>query len=331
MINHCDYDKVRKLLETNSKIIITTHVNPDGDAIGSALALFYYLKLLKKDVKVINYSPTPKTLSHLDINNEIIEYDENLYQKEILEADLIIVVDLNETNRLKTVGDAILLSKATKLVIDHHLKPKEFADYYYIGYDICATGFLIWKIINNWKVDYNKEIADAIYTSIITDTGNFRFDRTTPEVHRATAELIEHGADPSSLYNAVFNQHNINGLRLLGIALSDMELHYDNKMCIMKITDEKFRKTNSTEEEIEGFVANTLSIAGVKVGILMTEVIKRNEVRVSFRSKENYFIRDLANKFGGGGHSYASGARVQGVGFEELKKRIIIEAREVFA
>jgi len=331
MINHCEKEKVRELIEENHKIIITTHVNPDGDAIGSALGLFYYLRFMNKDVKIINYSPTPANLSHLDVNNDIIVYNEVNDKTDILNADLIIVVDLNETKRLKTVGDAILLSNATKLVIDHHLEPKEFADYYYIGYDICASGFLIWKIINNWKMDYDKKIADAIYTTIITDTGNFRFDRTTPEVHRATAELIEHGADPSSLYNSVYNQHKINGLRLLGLALSDLEIHYNGKMCIMKITEEKFKKADATEEEIEGFVSNTLSIAGVKVGILMTEVIERNEVRVSFRSKENYYIRELAAKFGGGGHGYASGARVIGIEFEELKTNIIEEAKEIFS
>ncbi len=317
-----------EIFENSKQITITTHVNPDADALGSALSLYIYAKLLNKSVKVINYSETPSNLKFLPLCNEVIVFNEDEIDF-ILNSDAIFIVDLNDSSRTKSMEQYIFQSKAKKVMIDHHINPKEFCDVYCIDTDASSTGELIWRFFQNADNFYiNQEIAENLYAAIMTDTGSFRFQRTTPEVHKIIAELIDAGANPTYIYEKIYNSNSLNATKLLGRALSSMNVFFDGKVCIMKIPREFLIETSSKDEDVDNFVEKTLSIEGVKMGILMAEITDRDEVRMSFRTKDNFSARDLALRYGGGGHFYASGARLYNVGIEDAYNLILNDLNE---
>lgn len=329
-VNEKNIEKVYKLIGEAEDITITTHINPDGDALGSAIALYYYLLSKGKKPCVCVFGEIPYNMEFLPGIDFVINYEKTPVYEKIVNSGLIFVVDLNDLSRLRELSNAIRDSKAPKIVIDHHINPQDFADVYVVNPDASSTGEIIWKVLEFDK-DFRltKEIAELLYVAIMTDTGSFRFPRTTGDLHRIIAGLIDAGADPVSLYENVYNNNPFRTIKLLGEAFSGMELYHDGKLCLMKITAEMFERTGSVEDDIENFVEKTLSIRGVKIGILMSEIKSRNEIRISFRSKGEYDSRSLAVSLGGGGHYHAAGARVYGKEFNKLAKELIEAAGRI--
>jgi len=330
MINKEALDACYEIISNSRKTIITTHINPDGDAIGSALALYFTLKHLAKDVEIIIDSDIPHFLLFLSGSELIKKYNPKLHDKSILQADTIFFLDLNDIKRTRAMEQVFQISFARKVLIDHHINSQDFCNLCVIDSSASSTGELIWRLLVNSSIPISKEIADAIYVAIMTDTGSFRFSSTTSELHRIIADVIDCGANPCLLYENVYNQNQFNLIKLLGLSIASMELFYSGKLSVMTITDEMLRATNTTDDDVEGFVEKTLSIKGVEVGILITEVKLKNEMRVSFRSKGNYDVRSLAARFGGGGHLNASGARIKGSVFLDTKKMLIATAQSLF-
>ena len=313
------YIDVIKKLKQAKKVIITTHSNPDGDAIGSALTIQNYLKFNKIDSSIIINDDVPKNLTFLKGSDLIEQYNPQRHDNIIKSADTIVVVDLNDANRTRNMARAITESNAYKIVIDHHTNPKEFADLYCVDTNYSSTGQIIYDIFNTDE-SYNLDLdgAEAIYTAIVTDTGNFAYQKTTSDVHRIVANLLDIGVDPNKIYDLVYNQNSINVVKLLGIALSKIQLHFGGKVCFMVLTNEDFATTGTTYRDTEFFVNRTLSIEGVIIGVLITEVIQLNEIKISFRSKGNTNVSLIANSFGGGGHINAAGASVKTSSIESI-------------
>jgi phosphoesterase RecJ-like protein len=327
MPNFINLNKCQEIFSFANNIVISTHTNPDGDAIGSELALYHYDKQYTKNVEIINDTPTPQNLKYL-IGSEVIKiFDEGNYHQKILNADLIIVVDLNDSKRLKSVQESVLKSRAKKLVIDHHLEPQNFADYYLVDSTASSTGELIWRFINEDKnAHINPETANAIYCAIMTDTGVFRFSNTNATVHSIISKLIDYGADVVNSYDCVYNQNSLESIHLLGEALDSICLYYDNKVSIMTISKDMFLRTKALNEDIDNYVEKTLSIRGVKFGVLIAHILDINEIRLSFRSKDNFIsAREIAVKFGGGGHEQAAGARIFDNDIQSAKSEVIRE------
>ncbi|GAB1371089.1 bifunctional oligoribonuclease/PAP phosphatase NrnA [Candidatus Kapaibacterium sp.] len=323
MLNYINKNDIYKIVSSSKNVVISTHTNPDGDAVGSEIALFSLLKKLGKSVTILNDSPTPDNLKFIDPENAIRKYDSTDIQY-ILSADLIIIADLNDPKRLKSLQEPIQNSKARKLVIDHHIEPQKFADYYYINTDETSTGqmvFDIFKLFDN--IEFDVTDSTALYSAIMTDTGSFRFPRTIPKTHHTIAELIQNGADPVSIYENIYNSNSLAATLILGEALSNIRLYLGGKLSIMMITDEMFRRTKAKNEDIDNFVEKTLSISGVALGVLIANVSGKNEIRCSFRSKGNISARDLAVQFGGGGHFHAAGARLFDMSLDDAKSKIV--------
>lgn len=320
---------ISEKIEKSYNIIITSHISPDGDAIGSMLGLFYFIKKqYNKKAKMFINGGINHNLRFLNGTEEIQKYDD-MMMEEIISADLIFILDLNDLNRLKEAGDAIAMSNAYKILIDHHVEPKKFADLELIDTEATSTGELIWKVIDKLKGKFDNRISNALYTAIMTDTGSFRFERTNELTHRIIAQLIENGANPVECYDEIYNQKTVQALKLLGLSLARIDLYGNGKISIMSIRKSDFDEADAIEDDTEGFVANTLSIKGVEVGVMITER-EKGELRISFRSKGNYSIREVAAKFGGGGHKFASGARTLNQDFEDVKLRIITELESIF-
>lgn len=323
-----DYKKILEIINSNNSFIITTHVNPDGDAIGSELALAYFLRKLGKKFLIVNHSPTPDNFLFLDEEKLINKYD-STYDEQILNADVLIAVDFNTVGRSRSMVEIIQKTKAYKIIIDHHRNPQNFVDEFFIDIDAAATGILIYNLIKTYDENLiDKKIADALYTAIMTDTGSFRFERITPEVHLIVAELLKRGTNPTYIYNKVYNEMSFEKLKLLGEAISNIRLELDGKIAYMVIDRMSLEKYELAEEEfdVDGFVNYCLSMKESIVGLLFFELKKG--VKVSLRSKGTFPVNELAEKFGGGGHLNAAGIRLDDGKLDEVIPKVLQQTTE---
>ncbi len=322
-----DFELLASVIRNNDNFVITTHVNPDGDAIGSEMGLYYVLKQQNKNVKIINHSATPYSLQFLDDQNVIEKYFPVTHDEIIKNADVIFFLDLNVLGRVVSMTEVCKASKAKKIVIDHHLDPEEFYDLAFTDKRVSATGEIIYDLIKKTNLaELNFEIAQALYASIMTDTGSFRYDRTTPKVHKIAAEFLSLGVDSEFVADQLFDKGSLGRLKLLGKALTSLSLNNNGQICSMVITKKDLEETKADESDIEGFVNYTLSINGVKIGLLFYELAEG--FKISFRSKGNIPVNKLAAEFGGGGHLNAAGARFNGKKMNEYLPRVIERAEE---
>jgi len=201
-----DFEKLKNIILNNSSFLLTTHVNPDADAIGSEIAFYHILKKLGKKVFIFNHSSTPYNLEFFNKNNIIQKYDEEFHKNIFNEVDVLVALDFNRADRTVSMENSFRKSEKLKICIDHHQDPENFVDYSFIDTDYCATGHIIYDFIKKTKiVDVDIEIAEAIYASIMTDTGSFRFDRTTSAVHKIIAELLSIGVNPEEVYDKLYD------------------------------------------------------------------------------------------------------------------------------
>ncbi len=320
------FKSCKKIIEEKERFALTTHVNPDGDGLGSEVALAHYLKKMRKEVSIINYSATPPNYQFLDPNREIIHFNPALHLEKIRDAEVIFIIDTNHLDRLRSLEPFVRDSKAVKICVDHHLDKDDFADYYLIDEPATATGEIIYHLLqylNGDKID--TDIARALYTAIMTDTGSFRFPKTDPEIHRVAAHLIECGANPPEIFQEVYEKGPINTLQLLGKALANLTTTHDGKVAYMAVTREMFRETGTSEFQTDNFIDYTMRIAGVQIGLLFNELPEG--VKISFRSKGNIPVNELAKEFGGNGHLNAAGARLADKKLDETAAAVLERAK----
>jgi phosphoesterase RecJ-like protein len=305
-----DFDKLKEIILSHNSFLLTTHVNPDADAIGSEIAFYLILKDLRKNVRIINHHATPYNLDFLDVDKKIEKYNPDSHKNIYEEADVLIALDFNRSDRMVSMTKAFNESKKMKVCVDHHQDAEDFADFYYVDTDYCATGHIIFDFIKKTNiVPLTYEIAYQIYAAIMTDTGSFRFERTTPQIHQIAAELLEKGVIPGDVYDKIYDQSKFSKIRLLGKALDSIKLYGDvNKISYMVLTQDDFKNIDAIESDTDNFVNYCLSIENVVVGLLFLELKKG--FKVSFRSKGNIPVNKLAKEFGGGGHINAAGARI---------------------
>ncbi len=311
-----DFAKFKNIIDQYNSFVITTHINPDGDALGSQLALGYFLIKLEKEVELINHSQTPGNYKFLDEDNLIKQYNKNL-DGIILNSDVLIAVDFNEITRVKSMVEVFKLSSAYKICIDHHTNPKNFVDEFFCDTGYSATGEIIFELIKSCDENLlDKKIADALYAAIMTDTGSFRFERTSPRVHRIIAELLELGANPNEIFNKIFNELSIAKIKLLGTGISNIETAFNGAIAYMVITQKMLKDAAANEEDVDGFVNFCLSLKSAQIGILFFEL--KDGVKTSLRSRDTFPVSSLAQKFGGGGHINAAGIRFYDKKLEEI-------------
>lgn len=321
-------EAVKTIILQHRRFVITTHVNPDGDGLGSELAFAYFLRKLGKEAVIINHSKTPENYEFLDPNKKIMQFVPERDQDKILQSEVIIIVDTNQPDRLRSMEPFVQQSKAIKIIIDHHLDANNFAQHYLIDEDATSTGEIVYRLLNAIEPKLiDKEIASALYTAIMTDTGSFRYPRTDPEIHTITARLLECEADPTEIFANVYESWSLGRTRLLGKALSSMQTAYDGRLAYIVCTHEMFKETGTSEVETDNFTTYPMSVRGIVVGILINEL--HNGTKISFRSKGEIPINKLANEFGGGGHKNAAGARLYNVTLDETI-RIVLEKAEKY-
>jgi len=312
----------RRLVDRSSRFVLTTHLNPDGDGIGSECALALFLASKGKEVVILNPHETPWNYKFLESLFPVSLFEPSRHESTVREADAIIVLDINHLGRLGALAEYVRKSPAKKVCIDHHLDPEEFADLAILDDSSAATAQILYRLLKALDPSFvTQPIATALYAAIMTDTGSFRFPKTDASVHRMVADLLEHGADPTAVYQEVYEHGPLNRLRLLGAMLAEMKTACDGRVVYMVVTRDLFRQTETGEVDTDAFVPYTLSVLGAQIGLMFSEL--PDCVKVSFRSKGDIPINELAKRFGGNGHRNAAGARITGLPLQEVISRIL--------
>lgn len=305
-------DQFLSNLLSKQRVFITTHARPDGDAIGSQLALGLFLEKLGKQVEMINSDPVPVNLSWMPGVEKILVFDKSLdHLQRINDADAVVIVDANALHRVGDLAKPVENTLAPKFLIDHHTEPEEWFTHMYERDTASSTGELIYELIVHYDADFiDTPIATALYTAIMTDTGSFRFSAVVPALHRSVADILERGhISPAPIHDAVYDTRSVQSLRLLSKVLSTITLRYDGQVGYMTITSQMLRDLGADSDETNGFVNYVLSVDTVKAGLLFLETAKGT--KVSFRSTGDTHVNGWARAFGGGGHRNASGAFVK--------------------
>jgi len=317
--------ELKSLLNSPKKIVITTHRSPDGDAIGSSLALYHFLRQLRHSVSVITPDNYADFLHWMPDNTDVIIYEEEQERANSItkKADLIFMLDFNHIDRLSTFSDIVLESKATKVLIDHHQDPDiTIADLIFSDVTACSTAELVFDIIEEIEMSnlLNKEIAECLYVGIMTDTGSFKYNSTTARTHKIVAKLIDAGAQNSKIHDLIYDNSSANRIKLLGYCLNEKLLLYpENNAAIISLTAQELKRFNFKKGDTEGFVNYCLAIKGISFAAFITE--KQGVVKLSLRSKGNVAVNEIAKKyFQGGGHINASGGVSQESVCQTIKK-----------
>ncbi|MBS1492669.1 MAG: bifunctional oligoribonuclease/PAP phosphatase NrnA [Bacteroidetes bacterium] len=318
------FKNVFQIIDEYENIVITTHIVPDGDAIGSVMSMYYFLKQKNKNPVIINHSPTPQNFKFLD-PGIIRVFSENQEENEkiINECDLILVMDTNEFARTKSMESILRNSPKPKVCIDHHMGINE-EDYTAFVSDTsypanCQLLYDFYTEIDASLID--ERIATLLYTGIMTDTGGFRFPRTDDKTFSVAAELIKKGADPVEIYDKVFGNTSLKKLKLIGRFIEGLEFFNEGKLCLGYVRRKDFDELHLAEDDMEGLSGYTMDIDKVRAGIVVVEL--KVGIKLSFRSKGNIDMNGFAREFGGGGHKNASGARIFDMNLEQVKERIL--------
>lgn len=296
-------------------IVFVSHKNPDGDAVGSTLALSKFYKKLGHEVTVVLPNGIPDFISWLPGTENVYRYDlqNNQSKRALGNADVVFLLDFNALHR---VGDDMKNGledfEGDFIMIDHHQEPDDIAMVTYSDTSICSTCQMVYHYIDALgKLDLmDEEIATCIYTGIMTDTGSFRFASTTSTTHRIIAELIDKGAKNSDIHNQTFSNNSYSRLQLLGKALTNLKMLEDCKTAYITLTQEELSAYNYVKGDTEGVVNYALSLKGVVLAAIFIEDTDQGIIKISFRSKGSFSVNQFARKyFDGGGHDNAAGAK----------------------
>lgn len=310
-----DYQEIKTLFEESKKIIITTHRGPDGDAIGSSLGLYHFLKSIgQTEINVVVPDQYPDFLKWLPGNEEVKVYEDHREEVAQLcnEADVIFSLDYNAFHRMGALGEVVEKTTGIKIMIDHHQQPDDFAKHMLSDVKASSTCELIHRFIKgiDSKHTLSEEIATCLYTGIVTDTGSFRFNSTTATTHSITAELLESGARPDLIYDKIFDTNSLERLKLVGYALSEKLVVFgENKASYISLTMEELKRFNFKKGDTEGLVNYGLAVNNIRFTAFFRES-EEGFIKISLRSKGSFDVNQLARKyFNGGGHCNAAGGR----------------------
>jgi len=312
-----DWAKIIEKLKEEQSFYLISHMLPDGDSIGSLLAMGEGLRSIGKEVRMFTPGHIPRKYTFLQGSSLILH--------EVLLEDptiTIIVLDSSDLDRLGLFKEEV--SKSSQIInIDHHITNQLFGTLNLVDSNAAATGEIIYHIMEKLQVELTESIAEALYVAIATDTGSFKYDNTTPETHRVVATLLEQGLSPGILSQIIFDERPLSFYILLKEALSTLELYEDRKIAIMTLSKDIRERSGATTDDLDGIVNYTRNIEGIELGILFY-ADGSDEVKVGFRSR-TIDVSVLAGKLNGGGHARAAGCRMKG-DFGAIKAKVLSES-----
>ena len=309
--------KLRSLLDAANKIVLTCHVSPDGDAMGSLTPLMHVLKRQNKTVHAVTPNLFPDFLNWLPGADEILVYEKNeeAVAPVLKEADLFVCLDFNSLTRLSMLEEPVRSNPAPKVVIDHHLHPDETADCVISFPEMSSTCELLYRVLVALYGDsyINYDEAVSLYTGMMTDTGAFTYNSTRSDIYYIIGKLLEKGIDKDKIYRNVFYEYSEDRFRLMGYMLYvKMEVMREYNAVILSLDREEQKRFSHKKGDTEGFVNLPLQIHGTKLSILLRENTEQDNIRVSLRSVDDFPCNQMAAEFfHGGGHLNASGGTLE--------------------
>jgi len=321
------FNQIKKCFESGQRFVITSHVNPDGDALGSEAALAGYLKSIGKEVLVYNSNATPANYSFLDSNNSFIQYQSPLHRETILTADYMIILDISDWPRLRDIGKDIRELDIKKICIDHHPTEDPVGDILLINTDASSTGEILFELLQFCDAKISKKVAEALFTSLMTDTGSFRFSNTTQRTLQVAAELVRLGAKPPKVYANVYEQESYAKAKLQAYVINNLKFEAEGRVAWFSLSKELLDRMGVKQTDTEGLSDYPRRIQGVEIAIMFS-VIENNRIKISLRSKGKYVINKIAQKLGGGGHPFAAGILLTG-NLKEVSSIILNEIKPI--
>src|SRR5262245_20293868 len=306
-----DWKPLESLIARHQRFILTTHMNPDGDGLGSEVALGLYLQGLGKDVTILNDGKLPPNFEFLTRMIPVEPFHEKTAREKIERAGAVIIVDTAVLARLGRVGALLTGPGLEVAILDHHLGDPQFGDVVIVLPSACAAGELVYDFLRRQPGGITQPIAEALYTAIVTDTGSFRFSNTDPEAHAMAAHLIAAGARPEPMHAAIYEHRHPGRVRFQGDVWSKLSLTDDGTIAWMEVDRDTMAKYGVDSADTEGLVDFPRNIRGVEAVALLSET-PTGEAKISLRSTGRVNVEQVAAKFGGGGHRAAAGATLPG-------------------
>jgi phosphoesterase RecJ-like protein len=306
---------IKSLLNSPKNIVIVPHKNPDGDAMGSTLGLYHYLKSYNHNAVVIAPNDYPDFLKWLPGDNTVLKFESQQEESKALieKADVLFTLDFNAFHRAgNDMAEVLEASDATKLMIDHHQQPDDYAKFTYSDVTMSSTCEMVFNFIemldDTDKID--EKIATCLYVGIMTDTGSFRFKATTSQTHFVIGSLIEKGANNSEIHNNIFDTNSYSRLQLLGRAMSNLKVIPELRTAYITLSQAELDEFNFKKGDTEGFVNYALSLKGIIFAAIFIESKKDDIIKISLRSKGEFSVNAFSRAhFHGGGHTNAAGGR----------------------
>ena len=309
------YAQIIATLRAAKRVLITTHVRPDGDALGSTAAMVLALRHHGVEASVLLLSKLPSKYAFIYTDHGIrwTDVDAGFSPDFLLAAyDTLLVIDTGTWSQLPGLKPFVEQFKGKKLVVDHHLTQEDWADQKLVVTEAAAAGEIVAELIEQWQVPLDRSIATVLYVALVADTGWFQYANTRPYTLRLAARLIEAGVDTDLIYQRLYQNERPQRVLLQAVAMQSLQLLLDNRVAMMSIRADDMTRTNATTNDTEGLINLPLQVRDVQVSVLISEPTAGEPVRVSFRSKGQLDCAKFAERYGGGGHARAAGAKVVG-------------------
>lgn len=318
-------ERLAREFRAGRSVVLSTHINADGDGCGSEAALARMLTSLGMTVRIVNPTPWPETYEFL-LDADVVDATSE-GSSALRKADLLIVLDISDVKRLGSLSDTVRSLRIPKLVIDHHIPSDEPP-----GTEIlsdtaaCATGELIYDVATTLGLEITPRIATALYVAILTDTGGFRFANTTARCLAVASQLLAAGVEPEEMYRRLYASHPIGRLHLLRDALATLEVDPAYGLSWISVAAGAAEEYGLKSEDLEGLAEHPRSVGGTRMAIFFRD-LGHGKIKVSFRSTGDVNVNEFARKFAGGGHARAAGALIPG-SIEEVRHSVVTAARE---
>ncbi|TWT89862.1 NanoRNase/pAp phosphatase [Pseudobythopirellula maris] len=319
-----DWTPLKELVASCDSFVLTSHMRPDCDAIGSEIGLALALETLGKRVRIVNGDTTPPHIAFIDPQTKVETLGQGVTPEEVHQADAHIVLDTSAWGQLGPMADVLRESGAKKLVIDHHLSGDDLGGAVIKDTTAEAVGRLVAEAIDALGVELTTEMAKPLFAAIATDTGWFRFSSVTAATYETVARLVEAGANPAETFSTLFDRNTIERVWLQGRVLQSIRTELDGRVAFGHATAEDFAETGAAPADTEDVVNRLLSISGVEVAVLLTWMPEDGKTKASLRSRSDFDVREVAEVFGGGGHAKAAGVRIPGP-IPEAKAALLAE------
>jgi nanoRNase/pAp phosphatase (c-di-AMP/oligoRNAs hydrolase) len=306
-----DWTILKKVIDENDSFLITSHVRPDADALGSELGLRAILLALGKKVSIINASAPPANLSFMNPPGVILKLNDTVTKANVPKTDVVVIVDTSAWQQLGNMADVIQASPAKRVVIDHHVSSDEMGAIDLKDVTAAATGELICEAAEAFGIEFDEDTANWLYAAIATDTGWFRFPSTTSRTMRISAALMDRGASPHYVFNLVHEQSSLSRVRLGGRVLGRTQSEAEGRLVWVQVDAKDMSEMGAVPSDTEGLVNQCLTVAGSEAAFIAVE-LQTSQIKFSLRCRYPHDVAALAQQFSGGGHKLASGATLSG-------------------